>query len=54
MNILRWLFGKCDYCGNLLRKGGGTGFGTLNTVWYGLEKKIKYSCLRCEMMFDED
>jgi hypothetical protein len=54
--LLRYLFGKCDYCGKLLRKGGGKGFGTAHKVYYGISQDsvIQYACLNCEMCFDED
>ena len=56
--IIRYLFGRCSYCGGMLRNGGGKGFGTLHTVFESpspTSKEIKkYSCLKCEMGFDED
>jgi len=58
LRIIRRLFGKCSYCGNLLRKGGGKGYGTLHTVYESpspTSKEIKkYACMKCEMMFDDD
>lgn len=53
--LFRYLFGKCDYCGNLLRNGGGKGTGTVHYVWKqsNPNKKI-YACFKCEMGFDED
>ena len=63
LKIYRWYFGKCDYCGNFIKNGGGRKLngGTPHYVYESLpngmpsdKEKIKYCCLKCEMDFDED
>ena len=61
--MYRWLFRKCDYCGNKIKNGGGKVFngGTPHYVYPSLpngfpsdKQIVQYACLKCEMEFDEE
>jgi hypothetical protein len=57
--LFRYVFGHCSYCGNLLRNGGGRGYGTPHRVLTGepgtqSHEVTQYACMNCEMTFDDD